>query len=113
VVICKRPRRCASSYAVIPLSERLLGPRDVFSTRILGEHQTFRRLVEHITTTRADPPNCVPSLQQFGELLETHIRFEEREWFEALQDVLDAETFTTIDAALTARLPSARGGTLA
>jgi hypothetical protein len=77
---------------------------------MLAEHQTFRGLVDQITSTRSAPPTCVPLLQQFGDTLEAHIRFEEREWFEALQEVFDADTFAAIDAALRARLPSARGG---
>jgi hemerythrin-like domain-containing protein len=105
-----QPHFAAEEEFLIPLSERLLGPRDMFSTRILVEHQTFRRLVDQISAARVDPPTCVPLLQQFGNMLEVHIRFEEREWFEALQGVLDAETFATIDAALTAHLPSPRGG---
>ena len=104
------PHFAAEEAILIPLSERLLGPQDVFIARIRTEHQTLHRLVARIIATRSDPVTCVPLLQQFGELLEAHIRFEEREWFEALQEVLDAETLAMIDADLTARLPSARGG---
>jgi hypothetical protein len=104
------PHFAAEEAILIPLSKRLLGPQDVFIARILTEHQTFHSLVARITATRSDPVTCVPLLQQFGDLLEAHIRFEEREWFEALQGVLDGETLAMIDADLTVRLPSARGG---
>ena len=104
------PHFAAEEAILIPVSERWFGPQDIFTPRIRTEHQSFHSIVARITATRSDPATCVPLLQQFGDMLDAHIRFEEREWFEALQEVLDAETLATIDAALAARLPSARGG---
>jgi hemerythrin-like domain-containing protein len=104
------PHIAAEEDILIPWTERLLGSTDVFSPRILTEHQTFHRLVAQIIETRSDPTSCIPLLRQFGELLERHIRFEERQWFETLQKVLDAAALATLDADLRARLPSARSG---
>ncbi|MCP5242001.1 MAG: hypothetical protein H6940_00970 [Burkholderiales bacterium] len=48
--------------------------------------------------------NCsTANLQSLGELLERHIRFEERELFEAAQTALDEDTLQAIASACDAR----------
>lgn len=47
--------------------------------RTLADHTELRRLAGLLTTPGAD------TLQRFGELLGSHVRFEEREVFEAAQ----------------------------
>ena len=51
--------------------------------RTLNEHDEMRRLAARLN--EADPA----TLERFGELLGTHVRFEERELFEAAQALLD------------------------
>lgn len=54
--------------------------------QLLEEHRVLRSFVAPEAVQTAD------ALEQFGTVLEKHIRFEEREFFEAAQEHLDAET---------------------
>ena len=51
--------------------------------RTLNEHDEMRRLAARLN--EADPA----TLERFGELLGAHVRFEERELFEAAQALLE------------------------
>ena len=51
--------------------------------RTLNEHDEMRRLAARLN--EADPA----TLERFGELLGAHVRFEERELFEATQALLE------------------------
>ncbi len=51
--------------------------------RTMNEHDEMRRLAARLN--EADPA----TLERFGELLGAHVRFEERELFEAAQTLLD------------------------
>ncbi len=51
--------------------------------RTLNEHDEMRRLATRLN--EADPA----TLERFGELLGAHVRFEERELFEAAQALLE------------------------
>ena len=51
--------------------------------RTLSEHDEMRRLAARLD--RADPA----TLERFGALLDAHVRFEERELFEAAQALFD------------------------
>lgn len=62
------------------------------AARIRDEHAALRALRDAPAPDRA-------GLARFGELLEAHIRFEEREVFEATQDRLPAPTLAAIAAA--------------
>ena len=53
--------------------------------RTLADHAELRRLAKALATPDAD------TLLRFSELLATHVRFEEREVFEAAQTSLDIE----------------------
>ncbi|GJL76209.1 hemerythrin domain-containing protein [Nitrosomonas sp.] len=66
---------------------------DQLVDRLYTEHETLRRLLS---------PNSArntANLKMLGELLEQHIRFEERELFEIAQMKLDDQTLQTIAAA--------------
>ena len=60
--------------------------------RIREDHRSLRALRE----SKAPNPTLI---NQFGELLESHIRFEEREVFESTQDRLPARALKAIAAA--------------
>jgi hemerythrin-like domain-containing protein len=62
------------------------------ATRIREDHSALRTLRESEAVSRA-------LLDRFGELLESHIRFEERQVFERTQHRLPAHTLTDIAAA--------------
>ncbi len=66
---------------------------DQLVRRLYAEHETLRQLLS---------PNGVrntANLKMLGELLEQHIRFEERELFEIAQTKLDNQALQTIAAA--------------
>lgn len=58
--------------------------------RTLDEHRQLREAVAAL----AQPSSQV--LQRFSELLQAHVRFEERELFEAAQAQLDAATLAAL-----------------
>ena len=61
--------------------------------RLLEEHAALRELVG------PESPRTPATLGRFGEVLEKHIRFEERELFEAAQRILSAEQLRAVAAA--------------
>lgn len=88
----------AEEQVLIPLQAKLQDPGP--SQRVLAEHRAFWALVARIEA--ADVEAISPLLRELGELLETHIRFEERVWFEQLQQELEPETLAAAGAALAA-----------
>jgi len=62
------------------------------ASRIREDHEALRAL-------RASQPPDASVVARFGELLEAHIRFEEREVFEPTQHRLPARALTAIAAA--------------
>lgn len=85
------------------IEESMIGPalesrggRDLVE-RLLREHAELRRLAGPGLTRTTDV------LLMFGELLDNHIRFEERELFEVVQNVLSAEELAAIASASQAR----------
>jgi hemerythrin-like domain-containing protein len=58
--------------------------------QLLDEHKTIRACVDKNSSRTAS------ALQRFGELLENHIRFEERELFETAQEKLSPEELADI-----------------
>jgi hemerythrin-like domain-containing protein len=75
--------------------------------RLRAEHLELSRLVE-ATTTR-DPSELRPALAAFAELLERHVRWEERELFPYAEGHVDASTLADIGGELERRLVLARG----
>jgi len=60
------------------------------AARLYEEHSALRQLVGTMDGEMAD------NLRRFGELLEKHIRFEERELFEVAQRVLSADALRAV-----------------
>jgi hemerythrin-like domain-containing protein len=81
------------------IEETLIAPHleaageSAMTQRLYAEHRALRECVEPGSgRTPAD-------LGRFGELLENHIRFEERELFEAAQQRLSSEALTAVAEA--------------
>ena len=72
-----------------------------------GESQLAQRLLDEHTALREffapEHARTVAGLRRFGELLEQHIRFEERELFQVAQTTLDADTLAAVAAACRAK----------
>jgi hypothetical protein len=75
--------------------------------RLKSEHEELRRLVEQARSGR--PPEGRAALVRFADLLERHVRWEERELFPALEQALTAEALTTMGHELERRLVIAHG----
>lgn len=66
---------------LLPISQQFGGVLAEMAERVAEEHQAIRTGIADLKTA-ADPG----TLDALGRLLERHIRFEEREWFRALQE---------------------------
>lgn len=81
------------------IEETLLAPgletagESALTKRLYDEHRALRACV------RAGSGRTAADLERFGELLENHIRFEERELFEAAQKRLSPEALGAIAEA--------------
>jgi hemerythrin-like domain-containing protein len=74
--------------------------------RLTSEHAEMTRLIGSAKGARAHELRA--SLQQFAELLERHIRWEERELFPYAEGHVDEATLATIGGELEKRLVLAR-----
>lgn len=79
---------------IVPLLEEVSPP---MAARLLDEH---RWIASAITAIEDEPNQDGGSLDAFAEALISHIRFEEREAFPAVEASADAETLAAIQAAL-------------
>ena len=70
--------------------------------RLREEHLELRRLAAASRTARGDGPRR--ELAAFAELLERHVRWEERELFPYAEGHLDAATLTAIGGEIEKRL---------
>lgn len=91
----------AEEAVLLPLKGQLQDPGP--SERVWAEHQQFWQQVRQIEI--AAPENLPSLLKKLGELLDAHVRFEERVWFEQLQNELPAEQLHTVMAELEKQLP--------
>ncbi len=94
-IVCAFPRELAPHFEI---EERLLIP----ALRRAGEIDTADRTAREHEALRAllsDGRDVRARLRAFGELLEAHVRFEEREVFETAQRVLDPATLDAIGVA--------------
>ena len=73
--------------------------------RLQRDHRELVALVEALRTERAATARR-GTLVRFAETLATHIRWEERELFEAMQEWFSAADLDAVGALLTARLPA-------
>ncbi len=61
--------------------------------RMLSDHERFRELITVIDTEK---DGVAESIAEFADLLERHVRFEERQLFEWLQDNTSADQLAAI-----------------
>ncbi|MDA8254576.1 MAG: hemerythrin domain-containing protein [Betaproteobacteria bacterium] len=81
------PHFCVEEQGILALLAQA-GEHELVA-RTLVDHAELRRLTAALTTPAAD------TLLRFAELLGAHVRFEEREVFEAAQTRLDMDTVRT------------------
>ena len=67
-----------------------------YSKRILKEHTEMKSMIEEIRLSNSP----VELMDKFGALLESHIRYEEREWFQYLQEMTSQEQKDKVQQAL-------------
>jgi hemerythrin-like domain-containing protein len=97
--LAKLARRVINRYELeltnhFQIEEHVLFPACAPSAlidRLIGEHRTIERLVEQL---RHAPSSAL--LEQFCELISTHIRREEHELFEQAQKTLSREALDAI-----------------
>lgn len=58
-----------------------------YNQRVLDEHTQMKKMIEDIRNCESP----AELMDQFGALLEKHIRYEEREWFQYLQEITGQE----------------------
>ncbi len=68
---------------------------DDFTLRVIKEHSDLEKLHQHIITE-----NSSNRLIEFSDLLEKHIRFEERQWFPYLESTHNDSELEEIGAKL-------------
>jgi hypothetical protein len=74
--------------------------------RLKAEHAEMSRLIESAKSAR--PPELRAALNAFADLIERHIRWEERELFPYAEGHVDEATLATIGGELEKRLVLAR-----
>ncbi len=77
--------------------------------RLRQEHHKLGRLIQSARTAR--PPDLRAALGAFADLLERHVRWEERELFPYAEGHVDEATLASIGGELEKRLAQARGDT--
>jgi hypothetical protein len=87
-----------------------LGPVD--ARRLAAEHAELARLVERANGA-PPPPELRAALGGFADLLDRHVRWEERELFPQTEDLLDDDTLAVIGGELERRLVIAGGASKA
>lgn len=77
--------------------EEILFPylKDEFSTRVAKEHQDLEDLFNEISKDLS-----IQNLEAFANLLDNHIRFEERQWFPHLEENLTENQLLEIGKTL-------------
>jgi len=78
------------------------GSSPAMSDRLLDEHRELREQADHIIGRIGEQGACAHCLSQMGELLAAHVRFEEREFFPALEQALPDDALERIGASLSA-----------
>lgn len=88
------------------LRERLAGDptRRALLDRLTGEHRRLEALRDGVAAAGEDEAALAPALAAFADLLEAHVRCEERELFEVVPDVLVPGDADALEAAIRAAL---------
>ncbi len=96
---------------LFPEMERLLGPLELV-TKLREEHQTLRELVKRLSENlnREHEPGGLrdlSTLDEFSDLLEAHVRREERQLFPAFEKKIPADVAARLGREIEARLVKA------
>lgn len=70
-------------------------PLASLAARVVADHGALRSMVGSF-----DPPDLASQCAAFGARLEEHVRFEEREWFPALEEHLGTDALARLADAL-------------
>ncbi len=82
---------------LLPLTH---GVDDAAGARILAEHREIEDLAARLRQATDDGGALRDDLRALGELLDDHVRFEERAFFMRVQERLDAAALETLGRAL-------------
>jgi hemerythrin-like domain-containing protein len=97
-----RPHSREEEEVLLPCAEAIDGEG---CRRIAAEHREMEDLAARITSALDDGGDPRPAMKELGQLLDDHVRYEERGFFENLQRSLDAAALE----GLGRRLAEARG----
>ncbi|MEO6421022.1 MAG: DUF3565 domain-containing protein [Polyangiaceae bacterium] len=76
-------------------------PLASLAARVVGDHEALRAIVASL-----EPAGLTSQGEAFGARLEEHVRFEEREWFPALEAHLGSDALARLVGALRPAPPS-------
>jgi hemerythrin-like domain-containing protein len=86
------PHFRAEEEALLPALERYLGASDPMVIRLTEDHRRLRAAVEQL--------NAAPALSDFADLVESHVRFEERELFQRYQEHTPEEARRAVERGI-------------
>ncbi|MCY4628341.1 MAG: hemerythrin domain-containing protein [Acidobacteria bacterium] len=86
---------------LFPAVRRYLASGELLD-RLIAEHRVMEDLVRRIA--HATDEDRIPLLKRFGEVLHGHIRTEERQLFQDIQERLDASRLKELGRAVAARV---------
>jgi hemerythrin-like domain-containing protein len=75
-------------------------PRTALIDGLVAEHRRLEALRDGVAAAGEDETALAPALTAFADLLEAHVRCEERELFEVVPDVLAAGDTEALEAAI-------------
>lgn len=78
--------------------------------RVRAEHDELRALVSRLRQALAAGGDPRPWMRQIGELVRDHVRYEERAWFEHVQQRLPEQELEQLGRELAARRATRGGG---
>ncbi len=81
----------AEEEVLLPYLARYLSEEDPLILRTLKDHIRLRRLIGDLTKALGTLPPPLSLAQQIGQELDRHIRFEEEELFNKVQEVMPEE----------------------
>ncbi len=70
-------------------------PLASLAARVVADHQALRAMVASL-----EPSSLASQCEAFGDRLAEHVRFEEREWFPALEEQLGSDALARLAGAL-------------
>ena len=97
------PHFRSEEEVLLAIETRHIDTHDPFVVRVLTEHVAVHGHVLEATREGRTDDARRTALGHFATLLDAHIRFEEREWFERLQASLPEADWPRVGAALSAR----------